>query len=271
MNRWVVVDLEATCWMPSDDPYLAKHQSAEAEIIEIGAVCIDPATLRVVDEFAHFVRPVHHPELSRFCTKLTSITQDQVDAARPFDEVVRDFRSWMEAEDDTELWSWGRYDHSQLRRELERASLPEPRWQPHDLKDAFGTFVRRRSSRGGRFGLARALSRLGWRFEGSAHRGIDDARNAGRVLRHIRDPANRTEEADVLLSLMARHEPRPTTLREAKAMDRKARHWWPGASQELLELSLATDLGEGRGLLRTERARTLGPPAPDRGLPPQAG
>ena len=42
----------------------------------------DADTLKVVDEFASFVRPVRHPQLTAFCTELTSITQAQVDAAR---------------------------------------------------------------------------------------------------------------------------------------------------------------------------------------------
>lgn len=65
---YLVIDLEATT---SDDGSLPPEQM---ETIEIGAVLVDAQTLAVVDEYQSFVRPVRHPRLLPFCTKLTSIT-----------------------------------------------------------------------------------------------------------------------------------------------------------------------------------------------------
>ena len=39
--RFLVVDLEATCWSREDDPVLAQQQGEVSEIIEIGAVALD--------------------------------------------------------------------------------------------------------------------------------------------------------------------------------------------------------------------------------------
>src|SRR5262249_50105945 len=66
--RTVVFDLEATCW---DTP----RPRDAMEIIEIGAVALHPVALEPADEFTSFVRPVVNPQLSPFCTALTSITQ----------------------------------------------------------------------------------------------------------------------------------------------------------------------------------------------------
>ncbi|MCY4501696.1 MAG: exonuclease domain-containing protein, partial [Alphaproteobacteria bacterium] len=81
----LVVDLEATC---SDDDSVPKH---EMEIIEIGAVLVEPAGLQPVGEFQSFVRPGLHPRLTGFCTGLTTIRQSDVDAAPRFPEVLKRF------------------------------------------------------------------------------------------------------------------------------------------------------------------------------------
>ena len=47
------------------------------------------------------------------------------------------------------------------------------------------TTVARALGRRKRFGLAEAVRRLGMEFEGSHHRGIDDARNIARVVRRV--------------------------------------------------------------------------------------
>ena len=79
----LVIDVEATT---SDDGSLPKR---EMETIEIGAVLVDLATLATVDEHQTFVRPVRHPRLHPFCTRLTTITQDMVDAAPLFPDALR--------------------------------------------------------------------------------------------------------------------------------------------------------------------------------------
>lgn len=66
--RYIIVDLEATCresGMPRE----------EMEIIEIGAVELLSAEAEPTREFSRFIRPILNPELSAFCTQLTSITQ----------------------------------------------------------------------------------------------------------------------------------------------------------------------------------------------------
>ncbi len=70
--RYVIVDLEATCWQTGTS-------QARQEIIEIGAVMLLSSEARSPSEFAEFVRPVVEPELSDFCIRLTGITQQEVD------------------------------------------------------------------------------------------------------------------------------------------------------------------------------------------------
>lgn len=54
----------------------------------LGHSGVDPhASLEIVDEFQHFVRPVINPPLTEFCKKLTSIHQADVDSAETYAEV----------------------------------------------------------------------------------------------------------------------------------------------------------------------------------------
>ena len=104
--RYIVFDLEATCWEKGTTP-------GRMEIIEIGATKLDPDTYEIVDSFSTFVRPVNEPELSDFCTNLTSIRQLDVDAAPDFPEAMRIFFDWIGGEGVT-FCSWGEYDIKQI-------------------------------------------------------------------------------------------------------------------------------------------------------------
>lgn len=86
---YLVVDVEATCCDRNTIP------RDETEIIEIGAVMVEAATLRTEGEHATFVRPVRHSQLTPFCTALTSITQVNVNEAPLFPEAISKFRTWM--------------------------------------------------------------------------------------------------------------------------------------------------------------------------------
>ncbi len=164
------MDLEASCW----EAAWVRHRM---ETIEIGAVRLDEA-MGVVDEFDSFVRPVVVPRLSSFCTKLTSITQDQVDAADTFPKAFARFLTWM-GPSPRRLVTWGAFDIGQLRMDYERHDMvfPERLAVAHlNLKTAFGRWkgVKRVSMQDG-------LDLLGLRQIGHPHRGIDDARNIARI------------------------------------------------------------------------------------------
>jgi inhibitor of KinA sporulation pathway (predicted exonuclease) len=186
--RWIVVDLEGTCWIPEEHQQLAADQRNECEIIEIGAVALDPDTWEPRGEFRTFVRPRRHPVLSPFCTRLTSITQADVDGAPTFPEAYQAFLGWAEGDLGLVVASWGAWDDRQLRRDAERWGLDAPRWQGFNVKRLFARRARGESPRGGWMGLAAAVTHLGGTFQGSAHRALDDAKNVSWVLARLKRP-----------------------------------------------------------------------------------
>lgn len=64
--------------------------------LEFPAVLLNATTGQTVSEFHRFVRPTNHPTLSSYCLNLTGITQQQIDRAKPFPEVFREFMEWLD-------------------------------------------------------------------------------------------------------------------------------------------------------------------------------
>ncbi|HEY1122687.1 MAG TPA: 3'-5' exonuclease [Haloferula sp.] len=171
-----IVDFEATC---CDQQSFPRDQM---EIIEIGAVAVDAATGAVFSEFGTFTRPVRHPLLSSFCTTLTTITQSEVEAAPTFAEALASFAAWLARFERPVFCSWGDYDRNQLEKDCDFHRLPVPFSNGHrNLKKEFSKAIGTTE----RFGLGQALDRLGLTFEGTPHRGIDDAKNIARVYKKI--------------------------------------------------------------------------------------
>jgi len=88
----VVFDLEFTAWEGSME-HRWLRPGEFAEIVQIGAVRIDPATFAVTDRFDALVRPRLNPVLSGYFEALTGITNAElgvrgVDFAHAYDAFV---------------------------------------------------------------------------------------------------------------------------------------------------------------------------------------
>lgn len=171
-----IVDFEATCCDQQTFP------REEMEIIEIGSVAVDAATGDVLSEFRTFIRPVRNPTLTGFCKSLTTITQDEVNSAPGFPEALAAFATWLARFERPVFCSWGDYDRNQLEKDCDFHKQPFPFSNGHrNLKKEFSKAIDSPK----RFGLGQALDRLGLDFEGTPHRGIDDAKNIARVYKEI--------------------------------------------------------------------------------------
>ncbi len=168
---YIVYDLEATCWEHTPPGYVQ-------EIIEIGAFRINPYG-EVRGKFNRFVKPVVHPVLSPFCRQLTTITQEDVNRAKTFPDVIEEFMDWARIdEDDYVLCSWGSFDRRMLVNDCVLHRL-DPEWAERhvNLKEQYRQMKRLRSS----IGLKRAVEREDIEFTGIHHRGISDAENLAKL------------------------------------------------------------------------------------------
>lgn len=185
--HYLVIDFEATC---CDQGTVPRHAM---EIIEFGVVMVDAADFRIVDEFQSFVRPVRHPQLTGFCTRLTSIRQADVDAAPTFPACVAAFESWLSRYRDVAFCSWGDYDRNQLQQDCDFHRIPNPIAAPHrNVKRLFSE----RQGRTKTYGLSAAVRDAGLAFAGTHHRGIDDARNIARLLPFVFGDARLADHAE---------------------------------------------------------------------------
>ncbi|MBN4055543.1 exonuclease domain-containing protein [bacterium AH-315-K03] len=173
---YIIVDFEATC---CDKGSVARN---EMEIIEIGAVVLNGKGPEILDEFQCFIKPVRNPRLSEFCTSLTSIKQGMVDVAEGFPAAMEQFQAWIEGFDKPLFCSWGYYDKSQLMQDCQYHHSQYPFSDEHiNIKQRFSN---NRGYKKG-LGLDQALKSVGLTFCGTAHRGIDDARNMANLSSYI--------------------------------------------------------------------------------------
>jgi len=189
----LIIDLEATC---SKDNAVPRQ---EMEIIEIGAVMLSVTEgingkgddshknigYRPVEhhqEFQTFVKPMRHAQLSDFCKELTSIQQVDVDQAPLYQDAIKLMSNWMEGfatTDEILFCSWGKYDKNQFNQDCIWNGVAYPFSESHcNIKKLFSTAP----GQGKPSGLGKAIKKLGWEFSGTAHRGIDDARNIARIV-----------------------------------------------------------------------------------------
>ena len=176
-RQFIIYDLEATCWR--------SPKPRQVEIIEIGAVKVNEK-LEIVDEFCVFIKPLLHPKIDKFCTKLTSITQDDVEDAPHFDEAIKMFEDWMDVENNrSALFSWGDFDRRQFAKDAELHEL-DLVW----LK--YWTCLQRHYSifkgSSNQIGLKNALKLEGLEFDGVQHRAIEDARNMAGLFVKVAKP-----------------------------------------------------------------------------------
>lgn len=90
IDYYLVIDFECTCEE-------VRRTDFHHEIIEFPCVLVDAKKREIVATFREYVRPVENPKLSKFCTKLTGITQDKVDEADILEDVINHFFNWAKS------------------------------------------------------------------------------------------------------------------------------------------------------------------------------
>ena len=173
---FIVVDFEATCTNSREFP------SNEMEIIEFAGIIIN-TKFEIQIEFTEFIKPVRHPRLTKFCTELTSITQLDVDLAKPFPDVLENFKKVVSPYNPLFL-SWGNFDKNQLVQDCKFHNCKYPFENHVNIKNEIAKFLKFPKSKG----ISGTLKYLKLRFEGTPHRGIDDVRNIIRILKEINFP-----------------------------------------------------------------------------------
>jgi len=149
------------------------------EVIEIGAHKLNEYG-EIIDIFSRFVKPIINPELSGFCKKLTSITQENVDRAEKFPNVVTDFIDFCEVDmEDYILCSWGPADQRLLKGDCGLHNIDSEWLDPHiNIKKQYHSIKGVKVERG----LKVVTKKEGFEFTGIHHRAIADAENLAKIV-----------------------------------------------------------------------------------------
>lgn len=175
LDKIVVVDLEATCWENADGSK-TPPPGQRSEIIEIGACFLEPATGKISQKTSYIVRP-KTSKVSEFCTRLTSLTQEDVNKGIPFKDAVNKLKK--EFGTANRVWtSWGDYDRVQFEKDCKLHDIRYPFGRRHINAKTLFSILNGLSKE---LGLARALEYYDMEFKGTHHRGHDDAYNIARV------------------------------------------------------------------------------------------
>lgn len=173
-DQIVVLDIEATCW-EGEPP-----KGQENEIIEVGFCLLNPATFERSEKTSVLVRP-EKSTVSEFCTRLTTLTQAQVDTGVTFPEVC----ALLKKKHDTKnrLWaSYGDYDRKQFDKQCRDRGVGNPFGNSHlNVKTLYALL----HGLSAEVGMAEALEQQKLPLEGTHHRGHDDAWNIAAILAHL--------------------------------------------------------------------------------------
>lgn len=171
----LVIDVESTCWELPE----VQGPNEISEIIEIGVAIVNIKELTILEKASILVKP-QRSKVSKFCTKLTTLTQDQVDTGVTFQEAMSQLQTRFKSKDRTFV-SWGDYDRKMFERNCRDYSVHYPFGPRHmNLKNSFTMLhgLEREP------GLDTALDLVGLPLEGVHHRGDWDAFNISKILTH---------------------------------------------------------------------------------------
>jgi inhibitor of KinA sporulation pathway (predicted exonuclease) len=172
-TKIVCFDLEMCCW---DDPEQARDVG---EIISIGLVEMCLATGKQLRTAEYIVKP-EKDTVSSFCTKLTGITQAQVDKqGKPLEKVLERIKAKFGGAHKVYV-AWGN-DAFVLDEECAEKGFFSP--ITNSINAALLFMVKHRHN-GGRIGMKKAMTQYGLDFEGRQHNALVDAKNLAKLI-HI--------------------------------------------------------------------------------------
>ena len=174
----LVLDFEANCIENGSLPC--------QEVIEFPVVPVQVGTQTVLEDkiFHHYIKPTVVPQITEFCTQLTGIKQNQVDAGIPITEALQRLDKWMEdngfTASNSTFVTCGRWDlNTCLKKE---ASYKKIELKPYlkkfiNIKDAWmATHTVSKAT-----GMPGMLQSEGLTLDGKHHSGIDDSKNIAKI------------------------------------------------------------------------------------------
>lgn len=194
MTKYIcVLDFEATC---DDD---MKASKMDHEIIEFPSVLLKYENKKIerIAEIQMFCKPKNTPTLTKFCTDLTGIVQEQVDQGITFPEAFYNHLTWLRSnitnfehefsDGNVFILTCGRWDlETMLPKEYKNWNFVKT-----DIHNVYRSFVnckeefKRHYKYENVYSMTHMLEELKLELEGKHHSGIDDCRNIARIVERM--------------------------------------------------------------------------------------
>jgi len=180
LDKILVIDLEATCWREKPP------RGQQSEIIEIGLCVLDVRSGERAIPKAILVKP-QKSTLSDYCMQLTTLTPEMLADGLSFSEACLLLQETYHSQART--WaSYGDYDRLQFMKQCQDWGVPYPFGRSHiNVKNLFA--LQRDLAQ--EVDLQRGMDLIGLPFEGTLHRGVDDAWNIAAMLSRMLLDRNR--------------------------------------------------------------------------------
>ena len=162
-----------------------------SEIIEIGAVKVDSATLEVVADMENFVRPHFFPKQASEGMNFSMITDGDMEEAIEFEDMLNGINE-LYSSGNTYFVTWGNDDFRVLTIGCERHSLVNP-ILPEDCLDLSKAYKLLKGDKN-TTGLMKATEKLNIDTNGFSHTAYDDAYNTYLVLLKLIDGGWKPED-----------------------------------------------------------------------------
>lgn len=170
-KTFLVVDFEFTCWRGRAPKGMSQ------EILDIGIVEMDLEKKIIKNKTRILVKP-QNSKVSSFCTRLTSITQEDVDKSGIIlSEAIDKLESVYNLKN-TPWGSWGRFDKTQISKECKQKGIEFPLSSDYtDLQKHFSKSIKDKRI----YSVENALEKIGLKFEGTPHRADYDSYNTALI------------------------------------------------------------------------------------------
>lgn len=279
--HYIVLDLE---WNQSPKGKNGKRTGMPFEIIEIGAVKLDE-NRNVLGEFNEFIRPAVYRQLHYKTKEILHIDMAELEQARSFREVIRDFFDWCG--EDYIMCTWGSMDLTELQRNIAYFKLENPMKKPllyYDVQKLFSLLYEDGKSRSS---LKKAVEYLEIEEDIPFHRAFDDTLYTAKIMQrmdleavkpyvsvdYFRLPDKKEEEIYIDFGRYAKYVSRVFPTKERAMADRtvsssrcyrcgrmlrKRIRWFSANGKTYLCLAYCPEHGYMKGKLRLKKAEQGG-------------
>lgn len=155
-----VIDTERTCW--------PDREIGPAEIISIGIIKMHLG--EIVDKYYTTIRPKINRKLSKYCTDLTKLTQEEVDQSLYFEQMFPRISEFLGGRNNLTV-SWGRDDLCIIKQMGLSKIRQTYEWEFVNLSKVYQNIYGRKES------LPNALLKYEIIPEGEQHHALWDAHN----------------------------------------------------------------------------------------------